>query len=295
MVEELRAKWEAVSGEADATRGNPQLRPLLSRVVGVVNTVNSERHDASNRGKLQQLLNLLAGRTCTVGEESVSTAGNASAQAFVREQLASRLVTLAHDKQAASMGVYASLIVRLWQLHPPLGELVLFRLLEACPFLAPRTLRRRPGVTDAQFHQSLGFRQKENGPLEAVDKYLTRMGNLAQLYGRIVAMEVEGGHPHGLHNGWMWIARTLSLPPYPSVTAALLRGFLSTAGAPLLVRYGRQFRKILGYLTMKYLPQIEDDSLEGGKADIASLKTFLREYSQTGALPALPEGYNLWL
>ncbi|RXG60140.1 Nucleoporin GLE1 [Armadillidium vulgare] len=261
-------RTKSVSKEAaNETRENANLRPLLSRAVGIINTLSNEKYDSSNKGKLQQLLNLLNGRPCTIGSDYVSTQNNASAQAFVKEQLAIRIISLGHDKQVATMGIYASLVVRIWQLYPEVGELILFKLYETCPFLVPLPVRRYPSQTDEEFNRSIGIRHKEG---------------------------VEN-HPHGIQEGWKWIARTLSMPPQPSITASLLSGFLSTAGAPLLNQYGKQFTKLLQFICTIYLPEIERDVLEGGQSDIVSLKVLLEQYQQTNSLPQVPEGYKLLL
>ncbi|KAB7494117.1 Nucleoporin GLE1 [Armadillidium nasatum] len=280
----LKAKFNSISEAANETRENANLRPLLSRAVGIINTLSNEKYDSSNKGKLQQLLNLLNGRPCTIGSDYVSTQNNASAQAFVKEQLAIRIISLGHDKQVATMGIYASLVVRIWQLYPEVGELILFKLYETCPFLVPLPVRRYPSQTDEEFNRSIGIRHKEGGIQEPVDKYLTRMGAAAQFYGRIISVQVEN-HPHGIQEGWKWIARTLSMPPQPSITASLLSGFLSTAGAPLLNQYGKQFTKLLQFICIIYLPEIERDVLEGGQSDIVSLKVLLEQYQQTNSLP----------
>lgn len=290
----LKSKFNRISEAANETRENSHLRPLLSRAVGIINTLSNEKYDSSNKGKLQQLLNLLNGRPCTIGSDFVSTANNASAQAFVKEQLAIRIISLGHDKQVATMGIYASLIVRIWQLYPEVGELILFKLYETCPFLVPLPVRRDSSQTDEEFNRSIGIRHKEGGTQEPVDKYLTRMGAAAQLYGRVISVQIEN-HPHGIQEGWKWIARTLSMPPQPSITASLLSGFLSTAGAPLLNQYGKQFTKLLQFICTVYLPEIERDVLEGGQSDIVSLKSLLEQYQQTNSLPQVPEGYKLLL
>ena len=290
----LKTNFKDLSTVSSSVLSNNQLRALLSRAVGIVNQLNNTKHDSSNRGKLQQLINLLSGRACTMGTTSVTTKDNPAALAFVKEQLSSKLISLSHDIQVTTMAIYVSLIVRLWQIFPDLGQHILFKLYETCPFLVPMEVKGEPNQSEEEFNRALGFKHRDGGTRESIDSYLTRMKAAASLYGRMISLNIDS-HPHGLDNGWKWIARTLSSEPFPSVTAALLSGFLETAGNALLKRYGNQFRKIVVTLVQLYLPKMEKESLDGGAAVLAELKSLLEIYIKTGSIPCPQEGYELLL
>ena len=110
---------------------------------------------------------------------------------FMREQLSSRLIALAHHQQVKTQPVYASLLLRLWQVDPLIQHLCLYHLYETCPYLVPYVPTREEYSTEEEFHRALGYRQKDGGTREALDSYLNRMEAAGQLYGRIVSMQVK--------------------------------------------------------------------------------------------------------
>ena len=264
----------------------------LAKAVGQINQLNNDRQN-SNRSKLQQILNLVSGKSCIVGEQTVTINNDPSGFEFVKDQLSSKIINLGHDKQVTSMCVYASLSIKIWQYYPAVGEMILFRLYEVCPYLVPRKIECLPNQTSEQYHRSLGFRHKDGGACEALDKFLTRMGAAAQFYARIVCMEIPPSqHPHGMQEGWRWLACFLTLPPNKVGSAAVLQGFLSIAGAAFLKSYGKQFKKVLYFIINIYVPLLEKETIEGGHSDIVNLKRLLDNFKTSGTIPPPAEGYK---
>ncbi|XP_076040717.1 gle1 RNA export mediator [Oratosquilla oratoria] len=296
-VEVLRKKQNECAEAASSMveQRNMHHRAKLAKAVGIINQLNSVNSSA-NREKLQKIISLLNGKPITVSDSQVGTENNPAALAFVKEMLASRLVSLGSDKQVANMAVYASFIFSLWIHFPDLGELILFRLYDTCPYLVPLNPQRQEGQSDVDYCKSIGRKwrdSREEGAPENFDLYLKRMGNASRLYSRIIAMQVrQGSHPHGIQHGWYWICALLSLPPVSGTTATIILGFLETAGNAMLKAYNRQFQKVLNYMIQNYIPCIEAVTEDGGIGALSLLKKFLETFVKTGKINQ-PEGGTL--
>ncbi|XP_018015603.1 mRNA export factor GLE1 [Hyalella azteca] len=308
-LEELTATHSSVmrlSGEFLATE-DTELRGKLSYALSVVNKFHNDS-DASNREKLHTLVSLLTGQRCAAGAQHVQVADPHSPVAmFVKEQLSSKLIALAHDKQVSSQAVYASLIVRLGSFDPLLLDLCVYQLYRTCPYLVPQVPQREEYETVEEYHRALGYRHKDGGEREALDSYLKRMGAASQLFGRLVCL--DGDKPPTGQNtsteqnlwslgpqlGWRWLSRMLLCPVQSAVTCAVLHGFLSVAGALMVKVYGRQMHKMMDHFIERLLPLAEQTTREGGEADLASLKSLMTNYSHTRTFQPPPEGYRALL
>lgn len=93
--------------------------------------------------------------------------------------------------------------------------------------------------------------------LESEESYLNRMRALVRIYAAVVASNMGQDHPHGINHGWVWLARTCSLQPVPSVSAAVLHAFLSATFFRLHKVYGIQAEKLLKFIALTYIPMIE--------------------------------------
>ena len=102
FFEKLSAMHGSVSQVANLlTSTDMSMRSQISRSLTSVNQFNNDT--ATNRQKLHQLINLLTGSTCSAGGAQVAIADqNSPAAMFAREQLARKLISLAHDKQVSS-------------------------------------------------------------------------------------------------------------------------------------------------------------------------------------------------
>uniref|UniRef100_A0A6A7G0C5 mRNA export factor GLE1 n=2 Tax=Hirondellea gigas TaxID=1518452 RepID=A0A6A7G0C5_9CRUS len=274
---------------------NNEMRTQLSRAMSIVNQFNNDS-DASNRQKLHQLINLVSGQLCEAGGVQVSTGADKQSPAamFVREQLSSKLIALAHDKQVNSQAVYSSLMLRLWQVDPLIQHLCLYHLYKTCPYLVPCLPFREDYGSEEEYHRALGYRHKDGEKREPLDSYIKRMGSAAQLYGRLVSVQMPNS-PLGEQHSWNLLSRLLVLPVQSAVTCSVLHGFFSTAGAMMGKTYGQQFRKLMVLIQEKFLPLLQEVTKEGGEADLASIKTLLENYCQTGTVPPPIEGYRALL
>ena len=111
------------------------------------------------------------------------------------------------------------------------------------------------------------------------------MAGILSLYAAVTQIDFPGNHPHGIANGWSWIARMLNLKP-KRITAQLVLSFLQVAGFRLLQVYNRQFRKLLAVIKEDVLPKLPQESL----ASATRLQLFLMDYEQAGGVIAKPKG-----
>lgn len=108
----------------------------------------------------------------------------------------------------------------------------------------------------------LGYRFTE-GKIEPQDQYLKRLAGLQRLYAAILITKQKRSqqgqlHPHGLENGWIWLANFLNLEPLPEICATLLLEFIQVCGADMWQAYQRQFLKLLIVLQQSYMVKLDE-------------------------------------
>ena len=137
----------------------------------------------------------------------------------------------------------AAVAIGVWSSFPDVGDLILMRFYEECPFLVPFYIPKAAGMTDAEYFTTLGYLCSD-GQVEQKDKYLKRMTGIVRLYAAIISSlpppRQSQPHPHGPEKGWTWLARMLNLEPRPDYTATALYEFLSVCK--------KQFGKLLNTL-----------------------------------------------
>ena len=142
----------------------------------------------------------------------------------------------------------AAVAIGVWSSFPDVGDLILMRFYEECPFLVPFYIPKAAGMTDAEYFATLGFcvqmvrLNKKTSTSSAWLELSACMRQLSPPYHH------RGNHnhtPHGPEKGWTWLARMLNLEPRPDYTATALYEFLSIAGHALMKQYKKQFGKLL--------------------------------------------------
>lgn len=100
-------------------------------------------------------------------------------------------------------------------------------------------------------------------------------------------------HPHGIENGWIWIANFVNIDPIPDICPTLLQEFLRTAGSEMLLTYKSQFQKLLLLIQQQYIPLLEKVDAGGPKARLEEL---INEILKTGKIepPAGRLAPNFW-
>ncbi len=139
-----------------------------------------------------------------------------------------------------------------------------------------------------------------NGVIEKQDKFLKRMSGFIRLYAAVMTSSLPQGpqhtHPHGMEQAWLWLTRTMNLPPVIDVTATLMYDMLQVTGFALWKTYGKQFEKLLTLLISDFLPKIRQVKSTGGGGPVTRLENYLQKCIQSGSIPP-PEGLlsqNFW-
>ncbi|XP_068455006.1 mRNA export factor GLE1 isoform X2 [Clinocottus analis] len=205
---------------------------------------------------------LLSGGRVSSGGVNVSTSQHAQGLHFVSFKLAEKFVKQAeeevasHHEAAFPIAVVASGV---WELHPRVGELILAHLHKKCPYAVPHYPPMKDGTTVEDYQRILGYRVDDFG-VEGQDIFLKRMSGMIRFYAAIIQLRwpygsKQGSAPHGLNNGWRWLAQMLNMEPLADITATLLFDFLEVCGNALMKLYQSQFWKLILLLKDEYLPR----------------------------------------
>ncbi|SAM01429.1 hypothetical protein [Absidia glauca] len=95
-------------------------------------------------------------------------------------------------------------------------------------------------------------------------------------------------NPFNTGMGWVWCARIMNMTQR-DITPFLIHGFLEIAGNRMVQAYPRQFPKVLRLLYDQVIPSMPVMQEKDNAGAIASLKTYLEEYFQTGNMVPIPE------
>ena len=185
--------------------------------------------------------------------------------------------------------IYASVIVGIWSAFPDVGELILAHFQRSYPYLVPYYLPKQEGQSTNDYHKVLGY-SIVNDKIEDQDHFLKKFSGTVQLYAAVITSSDQADHPHGIEQGWAWLARVLNLKPHPSVTATMLYEFIKVAGHALMKKYGRQFQKLLLVLWKEFVPAIEEVTPPEKRGPTQRLKDFLEECIKGNKI-AIPKGY----
>ncbi|XP_035513910.1 nucleoporin GLE1 [Morone saxatilis] len=212
---------------------------------------------SSNSGsQLQEIFDkidkLLSGRPVVSGGKSVSTSQHPQGLDFVSYKLAEKFVkqgeeeVASHHEAAFPIAVVASGV---WELHPRVGDFILAHLHKKCPYAVPHYPPMKEGTQVEEYQRILGYRVDDSG-VEGQDSFLKRMSGMIRLYAAIIQLRwpygsKQGAAPHGLNNGWRWLAQMLNMEPLADITATLLFDFLEVCGNALMKQYQGQFWKLI--------------------------------------------------
>ncbi|GFR97793.1 nucleoporin GLE1-like [Elysia marginata] len=305
---DLLAQVEA-SIKGFVTNSNPQVKQYRFDLQRAVNTpINAisggDLHHL--RDKLHRLLSLLRGQEVKISGRSIRADKLPEALLFCQNLIAKMLVRKGEEQVSSlheSAFPIAAVLLGLWCEFPIVGDLFMAHLQSMCPYVLPYYHFRQEGETVADYHRSLGYKVEEDGTVEEQDKFLRRMSGLMRLYCACLITSppppTPGGatrppqghtqfpHPHGLENGWMWLARVMDQDPHPDITAGLTYDVLVSCGTQLMRQYSIQFVKLVYLLYKQYLPKLK--SVAVTNATLARLEIFLEAALKSGRIPE-PEG-----
>ncbi|KAF0935861.1 hypothetical protein E2562_036503 [Oryza meyeriana var. granulata] len=159
-----------------------------------------------------------------------------------------------------------------------------------CIYTVPKHLHAlNAQARNRDYYRLIGY-QEENGQLESTESYLTYVAAYVKLYAAMIQTEIRGvRHPHGLAEGWTWLAMFLNALPATTATACALHAFLKVAGFALHKKYGSQFMKLLDVISRCFLPALK----EQGSRIQAEAANNLQNYLTDKVYLEEPEGQYL--
>ena len=111
-----------------------------------------------------------------------------------------------------------------------------------------------------------------------------------KLYAAMIQTEIKGiRHPHGLAEGWKWLAMFLNTLPATTATAFALHAFLKMAGFALHKKYGSQFMKMLDVVSRQFIPTLKE---QGSRVQPEAIN-YLHDYLNDKKHLTEPEGRHL--
>ncbi|CAL4886913.1 unnamed protein product [Urochloa decumbens] len=147
-----------------------------------------------------------------------------------------------------------------------------------CIYTVPKHLHAlNAQARNRDYYRLIGY-QEENGQLESTESYLTYVVAYVKLYAAMIQTEIKGvRHPHGLAEGWKWLALFLNALPATTATACALHAFLKMAGFALHKKYGSQFLKILDVISRCFLPALKDQGNKMQSEAVNNLQNYLND------------------
>ncbi|OWM89697.1 hypothetical protein CDL15_Pgr024445 [Punica granatum] len=191
---------------------------------------------------------------------------------------AKKVVSLSESPDTSAFA-WAHVIVLIASKVPQVMDFLLAELHRVCIFTVPKyVMYSKPAFESREAHyKSLGFKE-DNGKIESVNDYLKRLESYIRLYGALVQTEVEGvQNPHGLAEGWAWLARFLNALPANIYTAVTLKSFLQMAGYALYRKYKSQFGKILNVISENYLAALKARDNSELNPVIAEIQSYIED------------------
>ncbi|KAJ1279804.1 hypothetical protein BS78_04G183700 [Paspalum vaginatum] len=147
-----------------------------------------------------------------------------------------------------------------------------------CIYTVPKHLHAlNAQVRNRDYYRLIGY-QEESEQLESTESYLTYVVAYVKLYAAMIQTEIKGvRHPHGLAEGWKWLAMFLNALPASTATAYALHAFLKMAGFALHKKYGSQFMKILDVISRCFLPALKEQGNKMQSEAVNNLQNYLND------------------
>ncbi|PKA61280.1 hypothetical protein AXF42_Ash006177 [Apostasia shenzhenica] len=191
---------------------------------------------------------------------------------------ANKVVSLSENPTGSfDKGVFACgwVILLVASQVPNVMDLVLAEFHRACIYTIPKHLQASDLSSQTKDYWIMVGYREEDGKIESTSDFLNRVESCVKLYAAMIQTEIDGvEHPHGLKEGWAWLAMFLNHLPANRATAVALEAFLKMAGFALLRRYKSQFMKVLNLISKRFLPALK----QRGKAVhdiVAKLEQYL--------------------
>lgn len=291
FLENYQASYKELSDDENLKQFKFDLKKAVNIPVNALSAVSTQHL----MDKYKRLHNLLSGKPVIIGETQIIASKHPQGIKFCTDLLAKKFVLqgdlmISSNPEAAFC--YGAVIVALWNDFPDFGKLLLAHFYEDCPYLVPWYVPRSAAQTNEEYYKSQGYKYTD-GVVEKQDKFLKRMTGIMRLYSAILVTKPKKGHatnPHGLAQGWRWLASILNLEPRLDVTATMLHVFFEIAGYSMQSVYNKMFHKVVRFVREKYMPMLA--KIDSG-GPVTRLNVLLEEYrvkesfeSPSGVLPS---------
>ncbi|KAI8338451.1 GLE1-like protein-domain-containing protein [Chlamydoabsidia padenii] len=206
----------------------------------------------------------------------------------------SLLLQVRQEVNGAPFSAYflAKLAVLLAGAIPEFKDYLYGRLLKRCPYLVPNYFDFDPSLSSDQIKTLLHYEKVVDST--SFQPFLQHAGLqkcYVMFFAAMITTVTGNGYPANPFNtglGWTWCARIMNMSQR-EITPFLIHGFLEIAGHQMIQVYPRQFPKMMRLLYDKVLPTVPIMPEKDNAGVIATLKSYLEEYFQTGKMVPIPE------
>ncbi|VAH01147.1 unnamed protein product [Triticum turgidum subsp. durum] len=149
---------------------------------------------------------------------------------------------------------------------------------KVCMYTVPKHLHAlNAQARNSDYYRLIGY-QEEVEKSQSTESYLVNVVAYVKLYAAMIQTEIKGvRHPHGLAEGWKWLAMFLNTLPAITATAFALHAFLKMAGFALHKKYGSQFMKILDVISRRFIPALKEQGMKVQAEAISNLQNYLKD------------------
>ncbi|KAK4487395.1 hypothetical protein RD792_005972, partial [Penstemon davidsonii] len=274
MYEELSAKNEALksSSNQDYNRHGQNISRRIKTISATVDNITT---------RVDELLKLINNPGCP---QSISVL-------LFAEKIVSNC-----KNQRSSNAIFATsrVIVLVTSKIPEAMNILIAELNKACIYTVPKHISYSEEAFETKdaYYKAVGY-EEEDGKIENTDNYSEKLSSYMKLYGAIVQTEVGIQNPHGLGEGWAWLARFLNTLPANLYTAVALHSFLEMAGFALYRRYKNQFEKLLKIIAHDFINALKEGGSESWNAKVKKAKLSILNYIESSQYKKEPEGLQL--
>ncbi|KAI9495285.1 GLE1-like protein-domain-containing protein [Zychaea mexicana] len=186
---------------------------------------------------------------------------------------------------------YARFAMLLGAAIPEFMEYLLARLYKRCPYMIPNYHDGSDvSIDDIKRLQRYEHVDDEKKEFQTIDMHYLYQYSYVMFFAALVQMGQQLGsdppNPHGIENGWLWLARICNVPPRP-ITPGLIHSFLQIAGRGLLRAYPRQAYKIYQVIFNDVLPATPKS--RENASPLNELHRLLEDFFTTGEMSKMPE------
>lgn len=177
--------------------------------------------------------------------------------------------------------LYVSLALEVAASKPTFVPILLTHFALVCPITVPFHISKE-GKSDQEYYRLLGYAVDDRGSMEDENTFLSRVTGYVGLFATLMLNgKVEG---LSLRDVWLWLARVLDQAPIPGVTATALHKVLTIVENKMLMKYRRQYVKLLRFVAEVFVGKINVISDSDKKAPVIRLQLFVQKALKCGGI-----------